>query len=419
MKSYNLRLGALISLFLTLSVVPIRISQGQDLNLVNLIGSEMVIALMIMTMWISIYRVNHHVDAAGWQKIILCALICAALSNCFYWMSNPVFEDYPVKPMRTLPLWLATVRLSIRGILVGFIIIPIVFLTEKQKEIQQVRLQRELERADHAEKQQRTLEALVQKRTLILEQTLSALEASRNELDNQVYILSRVVASITHDVKAPLNYATMISARIFAMMADKEYAVAAEFSGELTRSLSGIGSMMDHLLEFTKAQLSKEQIRQQEVDLAKLAQDKVTLFGGIAGAKNNKVEIDVTEGIRVLTNYNLASVIVHNVMDNATKYTKNGLIRISISQADQGALLRIENTIDSTVRRFAQHSDDDPGNEEAMFESDSKGIGLILVREIAGLLDIGFFLKRMQTTVVADVVFKSYHRQVESGPAVV
>jgi hypothetical protein len=121
MKSCNLRLGALVSIFLALSIVPIRISQGQDLNLLNLIGSEIVIALMILTMWISTYHLYHNVHAAGWQKIILCIVVCAALSNCFYWLSNPVFEDYPVKPMRTLPLWLATVRLSLRGILVGFI----------------------------------------------------------------------------------------------------------------------------------------------------------------------------------------------------------------------------------------------------------------------------------------------------------
>lgn len=403
MKSCNLRLGALISAFLALSVVPIRVSQGQDLNLFNLIGSEIIIALMILTMWISTYHLYHNVHAPGWQKIIVCIVACAALSNCFYWLSNPVFEDYPIKPMRTLPLWLATVRLSLRGILVGLMIIPIIFLTEKQKEVQQIKFLRELERANHAEKQQQSLEALVEERTRALQQTLSALEASRDELDNQVYILSRVVASITHDAKAPLKYATLMSERMAQMLGQNEYAVATEFAGELTKSLRGIGSMMDHLLEFTKLQLNKEQIRQQEVDLVKLAHDKVMLFKGIAEARNNRVEIDAAEQMPVLSNYNLASVIVHNLIDNAAKYTKDGLIKIAIRRTDDGVLLRIENTIGNIVDRFAQ--DAGYGHDEAMFESD--GIGLILVHEIAGVLGIGFSIKRIQSTVVADVLFKS------------
>src|SRR5688572_29731904 len=107
MKKYNLQLGALIATVLTLSILPVRLSEGQGADLVNLIGSETVIWLLCMAIWLASYHTYYTANLAKWQKLAASLVFCAALSNLFYFGSNPFFEDYPLKPMRELPIWIA------------------------------------------------------------------------------------------------------------------------------------------------------------------------------------------------------------------------------------------------------------------------------------------------------------------------
>ena len=203
MKKYKTTLGLIISTLITLGMLPSRLSQGQGEDLQNLIGSELVIWTMCFASWCTTYFIQTQLQLKKWQKIALSLALCAVLSNLFYYSFNPFFEDYPLTPMRQYPLPYAMMRLSLRGLLMGLIIVPIAFLLENERQLHLAELNAQRERIRISEEQNRLLESVVSERTRTLENTLSSLKESESKLDNQVYLLSRLVASVTHDVSSP------------------------------------------------------------------------------------------------------------------------------------------------------------------------------------------------------------------------
>lgn len=404
MKKYNLKLGTLIATVLTLSLLPVRLSEGQADDPVNLIGSETVIWLMCMSMWLATYHTYYRTHLARWQKVVMALVFCAAASNLFYYGSNPFFEDYPIKPIRQLPFWIATIRLSLRGLLLGLIMVPIIFLLEIERQRQKEALQRERDRAMDAERQKQKLEELVSERTAELEQTLSVLSNSQDELDHQVYLLTRVIASIAHDVNAPLKFIITGAELTGEFIRKGQLEQAAEYNQQMGRGLDNMATFMQNLLEFAKGQIRKGSLHMGNVNLAALAREKAGLFEQILSSKGNTLQLSLDESLTVTSNANLLGVILHNLLDNAAKNTQNGEIGIFTEVAADQLHLHIQNTVLAPSLNAGAGSDRDAARDG----KDSQGLGLMLVRDISALLNVDFVIGADAGKVTARVAFPEF-----------
>lgn len=406
MKKYNLKLGTSIASVMTLSLLPVRISEGQAKDLVNLIGSETVIWLMCMSMWLVTYHIYYRTDLARWQKVVMALVFCAAASVLFYYGSNPFFEDYPIKPMRLLPFWIAMIRLSLRGLLIGLIIVPIIFLLEIERQRQKEALQRERDRALDAERQKQRLEELVSERTAELEQTLTVLSQSQDELDHQVYLLTRVIASIGHDVNAPLKFIIAGAAQTGQYIGNGQLERAAEYNRQLERGLGNMAVFMQNLLEFAKSQIRKGSLHMGNVYLGALVGEKAGLFEQILASKGNTLQLHLDESLAVTSNANLLGVILHNLLDNAAKNTSDGEIEIFTTIVEDQLHLHIQNTVHATSLNVnAEQPYPDAGREAR----DSHGLGLMLVRDISALLNVDFAIGANAGKVTATVTFPEFY----------
>ena len=407
MKKYNLPLGASIAAVLTLSILPVRLSEGQAADPVNLIGSETVIWLMCMSIWLVSYHICYREDLAKWQKIAVSFVFCAFLSNLFYRASAPFFEDYPLKPIRELPFWIALIRLSVRGLLVGFFMIPIIFLIEIRRQRQEEELQRERDRTMEAEKQKHKLELLVSERTAELERTLSVLSKSQDELDHQIYLLTRIVASIAHDVNAPLKFIIAGTELTGRLIREEQLDQAADYNQQLKQALGNVATFMGNLLEFAKGQIGKGTLHMGEVKLAALIREKAGLFEQILLAKENTLRLTLDENLTVVNNSHLLGVILHNLLDNATKNTENGEIEIFSTIVEDRLHLCIQNEVqnaqlDERALKVPQYGAD---LGIADLRKDGNGLGLMLVRDISALLNVDFLIETVAGKVIARIVF--------------
>lgn len=410
MKKYNLQLGASISTVLTLSILPVRLSEGQATDPINLIGSETVIWLMCMSVWLMSYHTYYRADLVKWQKIAVSMFFCAAFSNLFYFGSNPFFEDYPLKPMRELPFGIALIRLSVRGLLVGLFMIPVIFLLEMQRQRQKEELQRERDRAIDAEKQKHVLELLVSERTRELEQTLSVLSKSQDELDHQVYLLTRIIASIAHDVNAPLRFIIAGTELTGRLIRDKDLEQAAEYNAQLEHALGNMATFMGNLLDFAKGQIRRGALNMGNVNLAALIREKAGLFEQILSAKDNTLHVAVDENLTVANNSHLLGVILHNLLDNAAKNTQKGEIEILSAVVEDRLHLCIQNEVQLAQTDEGARKDlpNQPDLNVADIGKDSDGLGLVLVRDISVLLNVEFLIEMAAGKVIARIVFPEF-----------
>lgn len=347
-------------------------------------------------------------------------LICSLLSVVFYYAINPFFEDFPLTPIKNNPFWVGIIRLSIRGLFVALMIVPLIFLVEQQIRIQNAKLEREKERLKESEEQNLRLETMVTERTKVLEQTLTSLHHSQNELDNHLYLLSRLVVSIAHDVKAPLNFSVLVSEKIQQMLSENKTADIEDYVQELTKSLTGMSVFMHNLLEFTKTQIQKETIHLSEVNLFQLAQEKIMLFEGIVESKKNTLSVSIPPQLIVNTNYNLLAVLLHNLIDNATRYTEHNAITITTDSGERKLHLVIQNTIpevtDSIMGIMSLYGK--PGNRPVIPTHDEgKGVGLLLVKDIAALLNINFYTTIESDQLRAHLVFNEPTEKGTPAPA--
>ncbi len=408
MKKYNVALGLIMATLLTASMLPIRLSEGQGNNPYNLIGSEIVIWTMCLSSWCAVYYVQLHFHVRKWQQIGLSLVICVFLSILFYYTSNPFFEDYPLFPLRQYHFAFAILRLSMRGLLVGLVVVPIAFLFENEQQRHKAELESERQRIRASEEQNRLLETVVAERTIKLENTLFSLRKSQSELDNQVYLLSRLVASVTHDVSSPLNYVIIIAKKINQLLETGRHEETAQYSEELVKALINMSSFMNNLLEFTKTQIRRESIVLSQVSLPILVNEKIRLFEGMIGKKNNILHVQIDPELTVLTNHNLLAIVLHNLIDNAVRYTNEGVISIKAATIDGRLRFLIENTAQKVPETFLNHSDapDPLHHRQTIAKPDeNQGIGLILVKNISTLLGIHFVAEHKSGKAVAQLMF--------------
>jgi signal transduction histidine kinase len=402
LKKYQVGLGLIISVFLAVAMLPIRLTEGQGKDPVNLIGSEIVICCLWLSCWLGTHVIQHKTQVRNWQKIVLSILLCIVLSIVFYHASNPFFEDYPLAPIRKNSFWVGIVRLSIRGAFISFILVPFIFYIDHERRVQKEKLEIEKRHARDLQQRNHLLEQTVAERTVDLEKMLSDLNISQKELDNQIYLQSRLLASITHDIQGPFNYVLLVSKNINRLINERKFEQLPEYTQGLEASLESMLGFMSSLLEFTKTQIKNEAVHLTWVSLPEMIIEKAVLFEGIIKSKNNMFHHDINEDIEVHTNRNLFAIVLHNLLDNATKYTGNGSIHAYMDRVDHEEFLVIENSADSIPRNMIDWINNQYSvNQSNAAPDQTVGIGLILVHQIAALLNIKFFVRTQSGRTMA------------------
>ncbi len=393
MKNDLHRAGLIVAISIPLFVLPARISEGQWNDPVNLIGSEVVIFLMSLTCW---YVINHIQKKHNrWAGLILSLLCCCFLSNVFYFTFNPIFKDFPFRTAQN-PIGIKILMLCSRGVLMSIILIPAAYYLKRDRESRHQRRENERLALEKIKIENRLLEQAVQDRTRELQQALISLEGSQRVLEHQLFVQSRLVASITHDISGPLKFLVLVSEKIHELASAKDYDLINGYSQELYKSLERLFGFVQTLLEFTKLPIQQKIGKLERLNLAKLIIEKSELFEGSVRKNANALQIEVDPSITLTSNFNLLAIVIHNLIDNANKHTRKGLIKINSIVDPEGTHLLIENSggpIGNSVKMWLNLGEEYLNEKDSLDDNELQGIGLILTKEITRMLGIKIFVE--------------------------
>ena len=196
----------------------------------------------------------------------------------------------------------------------------------------------------------------------------------------------RLSASITHDIRTPLNY---LVKTLFAMQSTaKTKAVASHEIEQVYHATQHIYHYSNNLTKLARVMLTKAGIGLNEVSLYEIIQQQIHIFHSIARSCGNVIRNQVPRDTMVLAHADILSVIVHNVLDNAVKFTRNGEISIyielkntevtSFNISDTGIGLHPDQTAYFNAPRHAGHKTDYDGGKQ--------GLGLMLAKDMADLI---------------------------------
>lgn len=224
------------------------------------------------------------------------------------------------------------------------------------------------------------LENQVSDRTRALTETLVSLEESQSELLTQMQLQSRLIASIAHDVRTPLTSTIIVAGEMRRMIKEQQYDHASMYGENVEEAMLGIKNSLEDLLAYVKTQVYKKKIIKEEVVLWDLIEKNFQLYGKTIKSNPNTFVNDIADATTVFSSPQLLDIIIHNLVDNANKFTENGTIRAYIEQEPHATKLIIEDSGNGMPNELLTWF---ASPVPSAIPDDYHGIGLVIVKEIA------------------------------------
>ncbi|HJT75488.1 MAG TPA: ATP-binding protein, partial [Chitinophaga sp.] len=255
-------------------------------------------------------------------------------------------------------------------------------------------------RIRRVEKMNRELALRVAERTSELEEAMSTLQISEQQLRRQGFIQQRLIAAISHDLKTPLKYMM----QVIGKGNEPKSEIGKDERKIIYESLYSMFHMVENLIQYMRSQFMDDVSSLEMVDLRQLLEEKANIFRVVARAREVEILDHTLPDTIVLVNRQLLAVVIHNLLDNAVKYTRKGYIQIQASCDTEQIRIRFADTgigmppaIINWITQYKEASSNIEGKP-----SSPDGIGLMMVIELLQLLngDIAVTPNKDQGTII-------------------
>jgi signal transduction histidine kinase len=190
------------------------------------------------------------------------------------------------------------------------------------------------------------------------------------------------VANASHELKTPVS--SMLALSETLATATNDPAALANFLGRLQQEASRLASLVQDLLALSR--LEGGSLEHQPVRLDLVVAGEADRLRPRAGEVGLRFLLDPPSEVVVAGAESDLGLMVHNLLDNAIRYTPaGGEVRVSVAASDGHAVVRIDDTgigipsrdLDRVFERFYRV------DEARSRETGGTGLGLSIVRHVA------------------------------------
>jgi PAS domain S-box-containing protein len=217
-------------------------------------------------------------------------------------------------------------------------------------------------------------------------ETEELLVLSKEFAESATAAKSRFLAAASHDLRQPLQSASMYLATL-ARQLDKSDS-AEELCDMAAKSLAVMGRLLDALLDITQLDTGAIAPERKNVAIRKILDSIVISTQQQAERKGLKFSCEYQDNV-VYTDPVLLERIVENFVGNAIRYTEQGEIKLTCSVNENQVLIAVSDTgvgipldkRDEVFEEYYQLGNDTRDRNRGL------GLGLSIVKRIARLLD--------------------------------
>jgi signal transduction histidine kinase len=152
------------------------------------------------------------------------------------------------------------------------------------------------------------------------------------------------VANAAHELRSPLT--AMRTALEVTLERNRSPAEYRELFGDLIEECTGLGNLINHLLLLAEGDAGLLHA-DGEVPLDELARRAVDMFQGIAEQRGISLTVQTLEPVAVQGNHVHLREVIHNLLDNALKFTPEGgsvSVEVSVPPGPPQAQLMVRDT---------------------------------------------------------------------------
>uniref|UniRef100_A0AAU6WV06 histidine kinase n=1 Tax=Chryseobacterium endophyticum TaxID=1854762 RepID=A0AAU6WV06_9FLAO len=182
----------------------------------------------------------------------------------------------------------------------------------------------------------------IEQHTAKLNDTIRSLSATREELYAQLYRQKKLVTVISHDIKSPLKFINMSTEYLLENNSTEQ-----ELHNVLISIKDSCGKMIDFIessLTYSKVFIYDSYTIKEDIILHEFMDQRIRIFKNIAEFNAITLINRIDPGTLIRSNADVLHIVVHNIVDNAIKYTKKGNVTVYSSSDKDGTKLIFEDT---------------------------------------------------------------------------
>jgi K+-sensing histidine kinase KdpD len=244
------------------------------------------------------------------------------------------------------------------------------------------------QRIKAVKKQNQLLEAKVLERTHDLEQAMRVLSTSEKQLEQQHRLHIHLIASISHDIRTPIRHMSYALDQSYALIEKDQKDMAKAFTMQLKQGVERVYTMVDNIVNFIRPEVHDYESGVSQVILKDVVDEKISLFKQIGDNDIAMILTSISPEIRVMTDARLLAIIIHNLIDNAIKIQKGNRVRIYADRTNGRLHLIIEDDGPGMPPELTEWLNAGSADENQGLPARYEGIGLIMVKQIAKILDL-------------------------------
>lgn len=203
---------------------------------------------------------------------------------------------------------------------------------------------------------------------------------------------TRFLATASHDLRQPVHTLSLLTAALKTRKLDER---TQEISQSMDQSLQILSEQLNALLDISKLDAGIIVPKKATTDVSLLLRRIGENNRSTAGQKGLRLDIQLVDNVHVLTDSNLLGSIIQNLVSNAIKYTRQGVITLSLTAENSEATISVVDTgigiaeekQELVFEEFYQL--DNPHRDKTK----GLGLGLSIVRRLSKLLDIAMTMQ--------------------------
>ena len=235
----------------------------------------------------------------------------------------------------------------------------------------------------------------INKRNIALEKNvqLRTIELMRanEELKQSVSVKDKLISILTHDIITPLRFITLVARKGADKSSNLDPEKTRETLKDIKNSTEKLHDNAQNILNWIKNQNKRITVNFSNVPLSALADEIIEILLEMAQSKGTKILNHIPVDDIIKSDKNILSIVLHNLISNATKFTPMGSIVMEGKQIDTAYHLFVKDTGKGMhpeqlerIRTISQHNNVlyvNPASGE-----NGNGLGYLIVTEMVDLL---------------------------------
>ena len=230
-----------------------------------------------------------------------------------------------------------------------------------------------------------------------LKEAISELEIARDHAEDAARSKTSFLANMSHEIRTPMNGVLGMTSLLKRTQLDEQQRL---YFDTIDKSAASLLMIIDDILDFTKIEAGRLEIKSEPFNLKDSLQATITFFQQPAAQKNIEFITHIDEQLpeRMLGDSGRIRQVLLNLLGNAMKFTERGKVALTVNVIGNELNQKIRFEVTDTGIGIAQNKQD--GIFSEFFQADSSatrqfggtGLGLAISRQLVTLMGgaIGF-----------------------------